>query len=110
MDSLKKLIGRSLTHLRKQISRHFWSTHLPAQSIHGILQARMLQWVAIPFSKGSSWTRDQTHMSYVSCIVGGFFMAESPGNPGMESGGKRRSCLAGKSAKQGKDVMRSELE
>ena len=70
MDSLKKLIERSLTHLRKQISRHFWSTHLPAQCIHGILQARMLQWVAIPFSKGSSQPRDGTRDS---CIAGRFF-------------------------------------
>ena len=34
-------------------------------SIHGISQARILKWVAISFSRGSSWLRDQTH---VSCI------------------------------------------
>ena len=34
-------------------------------SVHGVLQARILECVAIPFSKGSSWTRDRTH---VSCI------------------------------------------
>ena len=34
-------------------------------SVHGILQARILQWVAISFSRGSSWPRDQTH---VSCV------------------------------------------
>ena len=39
-------------------------------SVHGILQARILQWVAIPFSKGSSWSRDQ---SWVSFIAGRFF-------------------------------------
>ena len=55
----------------------------PGSSVHGILQAGILEWVAMPSSKGSSWTREQTHMSYVSCIVGGFFMAESPGNPGI---------------------------
>ena len=37
-------------------------------SVHGILQARILEWVAIPFSKGSSWPRDRTHTSYVSYI------------------------------------------
>ena len=37
-------------------------------SVHGILQARILEWVAIPFSKGSSWPRDRTHISYVSYI------------------------------------------
>ena len=42
----------------------------PASSVHGILQARILEWVAIPFSKGSFRPRDQT---WVSCIAGGFF-------------------------------------
>ena len=37
-------------------------------SVHGILQARILQWVAISSSRGSSWPRDQTHISCVSCI------------------------------------------
>ena len=37
-------------------------------SVHGILQARMLEWVAMPFSRGSSRPRDLTHISYVSCI------------------------------------------
>ena len=41
---------------------------LPVSSVHGILQARILEWVAIPFSRGSSWCRDQTHISYVSWI------------------------------------------
>ena len=40
----------------------------PGSSVHGILQAGILQWVAIPSSRGSSWPRDQTHISYVSCI------------------------------------------
>ena len=43
---------------------------LPGSSAHGILQARMLEWVVIPFSRESSWPRDQT---LVSCIVGRFF-------------------------------------
>ena len=37
---------------------------------HGILQARILEWLAFPFSRGSSHPRDQTQ---VSCIAGGFF-------------------------------------
>ena len=40
----------------------------PGSSVHGILQARILVWVAMPFSRGSSWPRDLTHVSYVSCI------------------------------------------
>ena len=40
---------------------------LPDSSVHGILPARILEWVAIPSSRGSSWPRDQTCISYVSC-------------------------------------------
>ena len=36
-------------------------------SVHGILQARILEWVAVPSSKGSSLPRDRTWVSYVSC-------------------------------------------
>ena len=42
----------------------------PGSSDHGILQERILEWVAISFSRGSSWCRGQ---SRVSCIAGGFF-------------------------------------
>ena len=38
----------------------------PGSSAHGILQARILEWVAIPFSKGSSWPRDRTQISYTA--------------------------------------------
>ena len=34
-------------------------------SVHGILQARILEWVVISFSNGSSWPRDLTHISYI---------------------------------------------
>ena len=37
-------------------------------SIHGISQARILEWVAIPSSRRSSLPRDQTHFPYFSCI------------------------------------------
>ena len=43
--------------------------------VHGILQARILQWVAFPFSMGSSQPRDQTQFSR---IAGGFFTTEPP--------------------------------
>ena len=42
----------------------------PGFSLHGILQARILEWVTIPFSRGSSWPMDRT---WVSCIADGFF-------------------------------------
>ena len=41
---------------------------LPGSSVHGILQARMLEWVAMPFSRGSSWPRDWTWVSHVAAI------------------------------------------
>ena len=41
---------------------------LPGFSVYGILQARILEWVAIPFSRGSSRPRDWTHVSWVSSI------------------------------------------
>ena len=40
-------------------------------TVHGILQARILEWVAFPFSRGSSQPKDQTR---VSCIAGRFFI------------------------------------
>ena len=40
---------------------------LPGSSVHGILQARILEWVAIPFSRGSSPPRDRTHFCFF-CI------------------------------------------
>ena len=42
----------------------------PGSSVYGILQARILEWVAISFSRGSSWCRDQTQ---VFCIADKFF-------------------------------------
>ena len=43
---------------------------LPGSSVHGILQARILEWVAIYFSRGSSQPRNRTH---VSCIADRLF-------------------------------------
>ena len=43
-------------------------------TVHGILQARILEWVAVPVSRGSSQPRDQTQ---VSCIAGEFFMSSA---------------------------------
>ena len=38
----------------------------PGSSVHGILWARILELVAVPFSWGSSWPRDQTHVSHIA--------------------------------------------
>ena len=45
-------------------------------TVRGILQTKILEWVAIPFSRGSSQPRDQT---LVSCIAGGFFTSWATG-------------------------------
>ena len=50
----------------------------PGFSVHGISQARILEWVAITFSRGSSQPRDWSHLS---CIVGRFFTTEPDSFP-----------------------------
>ena len=42
----------------------------PSSPVHGIFQARILEWVAMPACRGSSRPRDQTHISCGSCIAG----------------------------------------
>ena len=49
--------------------------HLPDSSVRGLLQARILEWVATPSTRGSSPPRDQNR---VSCTAGRFFTAEPP--------------------------------
>ena len=46
--------------------------------VHGILQARILEWAAFAFCRGSSQPRSRTQ---VSCIAGGFFLPAEPRNP-----------------------------
>ena len=50
----------------------------PGSSVHGILQARRLEWVAMPSSRGSLWSRDQTH---ISCTAGGSSPSKAQGKP-----------------------------
>ena len=54
---------------------------LPGSSAHGIIQARILEWVAMTSSKGSSQPKDQTSISCGSCITGRFFTTEPPRKP-----------------------------
>ena len=51
----------------------------PGSSVHGIPQTKILGWVAIFFSRGSSQLRDQTCVSCISCIAGRFFTSELSG-------------------------------
>ena len=55
-----------------------WTVAPQAPLSVGISQTRILRWVAIPFSRGSSPPRDQT---CISCLAGGVFTAEPPGKP-----------------------------
>ena len=49
---------------------HAWLFATPWTVVHGILQARILEWAAVPLSNKSSQPRDQTQVSH---IAGGFF-------------------------------------
>ena len=57
------------------VSDFLWPTDCspPGSSVHGILQAKILEWVAVPSSRGYSWPRNQTCVSNVSYIIGRFF-------------------------------------
>ena len=50
----------------------------PVSSIHGTFQARILEWVAISSSRGSSRPREQVCVSCISCIVAGKFITAEP--------------------------------
>ena len=53
---------------RAQLFVILYKNSLPGSSVHGTLQARILEWVAMPSSRRSSQPRDGTCVSYVSCI------------------------------------------
>ena len=56
----------------------------PGSSVHGILLTRILEWVAMPLFRGSSWPRDQTLVCCISCTAGRFFTIEPPGRPHLK--------------------------
>ena len=62
----------------------------PGSSVHGISQSRILEWVAISFSRGSSWPRDWI---WVSCIARGFFTTEPPGKPQNRLSWPQKYCI-----------------
>ena len=66
----------------------FMNCSPPSSSVYGIFQARILEWVATSYSRGSSRPRDQTHVSCVSCIVfsaGGFFTISTTWEASLKS-------------------------
>ena len=58
-----------------------WFSHVPLyvpdSSVHGILQARILEWVAMPSSRGSSQLRDRTCPSHIYPALAGMFFTTS---------------------------------
>ena len=60
--------GCSATSVMSNSLRPHGLCSLPGSSVHGILQARILEWVVVPSSKGTSQPRDRTLVLYVSCI------------------------------------------
>ena len=76
-------------------------------TVHGILQARILEWVAFPFSRGSSQPRDQIQVSHIagrffnSCLKGSPRILEWVGYPFFSGSSQPRnqtgvSCIAGR--------------
>ena len=59
-----------VSHLIMSDSLWPYGLYPPVLSVHKILQARILEWIVISFSRESSWPRDQTQ---ISCIAGRFF-------------------------------------
>ena len=53
----------------------------PGSSVHGISQAKILEWVASSFSRGSSQPRDWLCVSCISCVTGRLFTSGPPGKP-----------------------------
>ena len=75
---------------------HVWlgkpmNCSLPGSSVHGILQAKILKWLAIPFSRGSSRPRDWTQFS---CIAGRFFTAWDTRKPLSNDAGIYKNYIA----------------
>ena len=86
MQSILQLFNSAFVELKQpsvhaQLHLTLWDPmhcSLSGSSVHGILQARILEWVAISFSRGSSLPSDRTR---VSCIAGRLFTTEPPGKP-----------------------------
>ena len=60
------VLAKSLSHVQFFVTLRTAASQAPLSM--GILQARMLEWAAVPSSRGLSQPGDQTHISYISCI------------------------------------------
>ena len=78
MDTHRFTLDLSVSH---SVTSDSMDCSPPGSSVCGILQARILEWVAISSSRGSSQPRDQTQ---VPCTAGRFFLSEPPGKPTLD--------------------------
>ena len=69
----------------------------PSSSVHGILQARILEWVALLSSRGSSQPRDEPGSLISPALAGGFFTTQHRGSPNVSTAAAAakllQSCL-----------------
>ena len=78
--------------LLSRISRVPIDCSPPGCSVHGILQARIREWVAMPSSRRYSWPWDRTCVSYVPCISRRFFTLVTPRKPLLQVPGGLGGC------------------
>ena len=76
---------------RVQLCATLWAVSPPSSSAHGILQRRILEWVAMPSSRGSPQPRDQTRLLYLLHWQAGSLPLVLPGKPHMYSQHLRNS-------------------
>ena len=81
-ETLIACVHRGLSHSVVSDSLRSHGLSPPGSPVHGVLQAGTPEWVAMPFSRGSSRPRDRT---CVSCTAGGLFTAEPGGEPSCPS-------------------------
>ena len=69
-DSLHTLVVVAYSLSHAQFFCNPMDCSMPGSSVHGIFQARILEWVAISFSRGSCWPRNWTQVSWILMIEG----------------------------------------
>ena len=94
--NLSESVSRSVVSNSLQLHAINWCP--PGSSVHGISQVKILEWVAIPFSRGSSWPRDQTWVSYIAGKCFTIWDTKEPKSAGKVNhqckGPEARVCLA----------------
>ena len=78
-DSIYKFMLSYFSHV--QLFATLWT--VAHQAFHGILQAKILEWVAMLSSRGSSWSKDQTHVSCLLHWQAGSLSLVPPGKPNI---------------------------